>query len=179
MAFSATTVDDNSDVIKSPIDDERICAESGFSPDGIDDCEPCPGSNTKTSACPRFSLRKVVKAVTADERSFTTTASAKDPSAAAAAASHPLSISINPAMLPRMETPRESRRSADAPSRVCEVNFIASSFDSTAFRSRSAARSASTKSEYLAFEPSSADFEFSYCESRPSSPESALAISSS
>ena len=106
----------------------------------------CPGSYTKTSACPRFSLRKVVSAVTADERSCTTTASANEPSAAAAADSHPLSISIKPAMLPRIETPRESRSKADAPSRFCEVNFIASSFASMALRSRSAARSASTSS---------------------------------
>ena len=179
FAFSATTVEAKSDVIKSPIEDERICAERGLRPDGIAEFAPCPGSNTKTSAWPRFSLRKVVKAVTAEERSFTTTASARFPSAAAAAASQPLSISISPAILPRIETPRESRSNADAPSRVCEVNFIASSFDSTAFRSRSAARSASTKSEYFALALSSCVFEFSYRESSPSSPESALAISSS
>ena len=124
-------------------------------------------------------MRSVVNAVTADERSFTTTASARVPSAAAAAASQPLSISIRPAMLPRIETPRESRSKADAPSRFCEVSFIASSFDSTALRSRSAARSASISSVCFDLAVSKSDLAVSYCESRPSSPESALAISSS
>ncbi|CAB4539959.1 unannotated protein [freshwater metagenome] len=125
---------------------ERICADSGVRPEGILLFPDWPGSYTQTSAWPRFSLRKVVSAVTAAERSCTTTASAKEPSAAAAADSHPVSISIKPAMLPRMETPRESRSRADAPSRFCDVNFIASSFASIALRSRSAARSASTNS---------------------------------
>ena len=179
LAFSATTVEASRDEMRSPIELERICAESGVRPAGIFPFPLCPGSYTSTSACPKFSLRKVVSAVTADERSCTTTASANDPSAAAAADSQPLSISINPAMLPRIDTPRESRSRADAPSRFCEVNFMASSFDSTAFRSRSAARSASTNSLSFDFAPSSEFFAPSYCESRPSSPESALAISSS
>ena len=45
-----------------------------------------------------------------------------------------------------MCTPRESRIRAAAPSRDDEVRRIASSFDSVALRSRSAARSASTSS---------------------------------
>ena len=106
-------------------------------------------------------------------------ASAKEPRAAAAADSQPLSISISEAIEPKMCTPRESRIRADAPSRFCEVNFIASNLDSTAFRSRSAARSESTKPFNLDFEASSADLAVSKAESRPSSPESALAISSS
>ena len=103
--------------MRSPIELERICADSGVNPDGIWLLPARPGSYTRTSACPKFSLRKVVIAVTAAERSRTTTALAKVPSAAAAADSQPVSISIKPAMLPRIETPRESRSSADAPSR--------------------------------------------------------------
>ena len=87
-----------------------------------------------------------MSALTAEERSFTTTASESAPSAAAVAASHPESIRINDAMLPRIWTPRESRISAAAPSREDDVRRIASNLDSVEFLSRSAARSASTSS---------------------------------
>ena len=40
FAFSATTVEAKSDVIKSPIEDERICAERGLRPDGIAEFAP-------------------------------------------------------------------------------------------------------------------------------------------
>ena len=101
------------------------------------------------------------------------------PRAAAAADSQPLSISMSEAIEPRMCTPRESRIRADAPSRFCEVNFIASNLDSMAFLSRSAARSESTNTPSFVLEESSAFLAVSKAESRPSSPESALAISSS
>ena len=78
-----------------------------------------------------------------------------------------------------IETPRESRNSAEAPSRFSDVNLIASSLDSTAFRSRSATRSASKSCDSFDLDDSSEDFALSKSESRPNSPESALAISSS
>ena len=68
---------------------------------------------------------------------------------------------------------------AEAPSRFCEVNFIASNLDSIAFRSRSAARSESTSAPSFVLEESSEFLAVSKAESRPSSPESAPAISSS
>ncbi|CAB4783622.1 unannotated protein [freshwater metagenome] len=82
-------------------------------------------------------------------------------------------------MLPKICNPRESLSSAAAPSRVCEVRRIASNFDSMALRSRSAARSLSINSLSVAFAPSSAFLAFSNCESKPSSPESAVDISDS
>ena len=145
-ALSATTVVDSSDVRSSEIWFERTWLSREFRPLGADVTDCWPDSYTSTSACPRFSRRSVVNALTAEERSFTTTASASPPSAAAVAASHPLSISMREAILPRICTPRESRTSSAAPSRDCEVIRIASSFDSRAFRSRSAARSASMSS---------------------------------
>ncbi|CAB4568667.1 unannotated protein [freshwater metagenome] len=170
---------DKREVSNSLIELERTYDEIEVNPEGVDSLALIDGSYTRTSACPRFSRRSVVNAVTADERSFTTTASAKLPNAAAAAASQPLSISISPATLPIIETPRESFKSAEAPSRFSDVNFIASNLDSTAFRSRSATRSVSIKCASFCFEDSREDFALSKSESSPSSPESALAISNS
>ena len=56
---------------------------------------------------------------------------------------------------------------------------MASIFDSTALRSRSAARSASTNPANFVVDVAKAVFADSKAESRPNSPESALAISSS
>jgi hypothetical protein len=44
FALSATTVDANSDEIRSPIEFERICADSGVRPDGILLLPAWPGS---------------------------------------------------------------------------------------------------------------------------------------
>ena len=176
-AFSTTTVLPRSCDRSSEISEERTCANSGVRCPGMTVAFSAPAVWTKTSAWPRFSLRRVVNAVTAALISRTTIASARVPRAAAVADSHPASIWIREAILPRRLTPRASRTKAAAPSRDCEVIFIASSFDSTEFRSRSAARSCSMKSWCFFFALSSADLATSNCESRPSSPASAPAIS--
>ena len=44
FAFSATTVDESNDETRSPIEEDRICADSGFNPAGIDAPPLCPGS---------------------------------------------------------------------------------------------------------------------------------------
>ena len=80
-------------------------------------------------------------------------------------------------MLPRIVKPRESRTNAAPPSRDFEVSSIASNLDSTAFRSRSAARSASIKLPSSALALSRDRLATSNSESSPSSPASAPAIS--
>ena len=50
FAFSATTVDASNEASKSPIDEERMCADNGFKPAGIVELALCPGSYTRTSA---------------------------------------------------------------------------------------------------------------------------------
>ena len=84
---------------------------------------------------------------------------------------------MSEATLPRSESPRESRSSAAPPSRDWEVSCIASNLDSVALRSRSAARSASTKLAKSTFALSRPLFATSNSESKPSSPASAPAIS--
>ena len=118
-----------------------------------------------------------MSALTAEVRSRTTIASASDPSAAAVAASQPLSTCISEAIEPSIESPRESLIRAAPPSRDCEVSCIASNFASIALRSRSAARSASIKLFKFNFAESSVCLATSNSESSPSSPASAPAIS--
>ena len=120
-----------------------------------------------------------MSALTAEFRSCTTIASAKEPRAAATALSYPFSIEIRELTLPRIFTPRELASNADAPSLLFEVMRRASSFASTAFFSRSVLRSLSTRSASVFFAASNVDFADSNCESKPSSLESALAISNS
>ena len=88
-------------------------------------------------------------------------------------------MEINELTLPRIFTPREFAKSAAAPSLLFDVIRSASSLASTAFFSRSVFRSLSTRSESVFFALSNLDLADSNCESRPSSLESALAISNS
>ena len=106
-------------------------------------------------------------------------ASASEPRAAATALSYPFSIEIKELTLPRIFTPREFESNAAAPSLLFDVIRSASSFASTAFFSRSVLRSLSTRSESVFFALSNLDLADSNCESKPSSLESALAISNS
>ena len=154
-----------------------MCCKRGVSPCGIAKLCALFPSWTRTSAWPKFSLRRVVSALTAELRSRTTIASAKEPSADAVAASHPASIRMRDAIEPNIEIPRESRTSAAPPSRLLDVIRIASSFDSVAFFSRSVLRSRSIRSECFFFAASNSRFACSKSESSPCSPASAPAIS--
>ena len=118
-----------------------------------------------------------MSAVTAELRSRTTIASAREPSADAVAASQPESMRMSEAIDPRIDIPRESWTRAAPPSRLLEVSRKASSLDSTAFFSRSVFLSRSTSSPSFFFADSRSRLAFSKSESRPCSPASAPAIS--